>query len=96
MTSELSCHACSLGPLYESRGSGSLGPGSGERELVPWSGSELRSHLARFCTLGLHTPPLCGGYPSIWSYSPVGPVTEGPILENGRLSLGVVWSRVAA
>jgi hypothetical protein len=26
----------------------------------------------------------------------VGPGTWGPVLENGRTSLGVVWSRVAA
>jgi hypothetical protein len=56
-------------------GSGSLGADSRERELIPWSGPELCSHLARFRTLGLHTPPLCDGYPSIWSYSPVGLVT---------------------
>jgi hypothetical protein len=40
MTSELSSQAYSLGPLYESRGSGSLGAGSKERELVPWGGPE--------------------------------------------------------
>jgi hypothetical protein len=56
-------------------GSGSLGAGSGERELIPWSGPELYSRLVRFRTLGLHTLPLYDGYPSIWSYSPVGPVT---------------------
>jgi hypothetical protein len=44
----------------------------------------------------LHTPPLCDGHPSIWSYSPVGPTTWGPALENGHLSPGVVRSRVAA
>jgi hypothetical protein len=75
MTSELSSQACSLGPLCESRSVRQPGVGSRERELVPSSGLELRSHLARFRTLGLHTPPLCDGYPSIWSYSPVGPVT---------------------
>jgi hypothetical protein len=56
-------------------GSDSLGAGSREWELVPWRGPELCSRLARFHTLGLHTPPLCDGYPNIWSYSPVGPVT---------------------
>jgi hypothetical protein len=65
MTSELNSQACSLGPPAKARGSGSLGAGSRERELVPWSGPELRSRLARFHTLGLHTPPLCDGYPSI-------------------------------
>jgi hypothetical protein len=35
MTSELSSQACSLGPLYESRGSGNLGAGSRERVPVP-------------------------------------------------------------
>jgi hypothetical protein len=77
-------------------GSGSLGAGSGERELIPWSGPELCSRLARFRTLGLHTPPLCDEYPGIWSYSHVRPVTRSPVLENGRLSPGVVQSRVAA
>jgi hypothetical protein len=41
-------------------GSDSLGAGSGERELVPWSGLELCSRLARFHTereLGLHLFP---------------------------------------
>ena len=56
-------------------GSGSLGAGSGERELVPWSGPEQCSRLAWFRTLSLHAPPLCDGYPSIWNYSPVGPAT---------------------
>jgi hypothetical protein len=52
-----------------------VGDDSRERELVLWRGPELCSRLARVRTLGLHTPPLCDGYPSIWSYSPVGPVT---------------------
>jgi hypothetical protein len=69
MTSELSSQACSLGPLYESRGSGSLRAGSKEHELVPWGGPEQCSRLAWFCTQSLHTPPLCDGHPSIWSYS---------------------------
>jgi hypothetical protein len=51
MTSELSSQACSLGPLYESRGSDSLGAGSREWVLVPWGGSELCSRLAWFRTL---------------------------------------------
>jgi hypothetical protein len=46
MTSELSSHACSLGPLYESRGSGSLGAGSKEQELIPWGGPEQCGLLA--------------------------------------------------
>ena len=96
MTSELSSQACSLGPLYESRGSGSLGASSREWVLVPWGGPELCSRLAWFRTLSLHAPPLCDGYPSIWNYSPVGPGTWGPVLENGRTSPGVVRSRVAA
>jgi hypothetical protein len=58
-------------PSAKAGGFGSLGAGSGEREPVPWRGPELCSHLARFRTLGLHTPPLCDGYPSIWSYSTV-------------------------
>jgi hypothetical protein len=91
MTSKLNSQACRLGPLCESGRVRQPGAGSGERELVPWSGPELRSRLAQFRTLGLHTPPLCDGYPSIWSYSPV-----GPVLENGCLSHGVVQSRVAA
>jgi hypothetical protein len=74
-TFELSSQACSFGPLYEGRGSDSLGAGSKERELVPWGGPELCSRLAWFCTLSLHAPPICDEYPSIWSYSPVGPVT---------------------
>jgi hypothetical protein len=96
MISKLSSEACSLGPLYESRGSGSLGAGSKERELVPWGDPEQCSRLAWFCTQSLHTPPLCDGHPSIWSYSPVGPTTWGPVLENGYLSPGVVRNRVAA
>jgi hypothetical protein len=91
MTSELSSQVCSLGPPYESRGSGSLGASSREWVLVSWGGPELCSHLAWFRTLSLHAPPLCDGYPSIWNYSPV-----GPVLENGRTSPGVVRSRVAA
>jgi hypothetical protein len=78
------------------KGSGSLGADSGEWELVPWSGPELCSRLARFRNPGLHTPPLCDEYPSIWSYSPVRRVTWDLVLENGCLSPGVVWSRVAA
>jgi hypothetical protein len=46
MTSELSSQACSLGPLYESRGSGSLGTSSKEQEPVPWGGPELCGRLA--------------------------------------------------
>jgi hypothetical protein len=95
-TSELSSQACSLGPLYEGRGSGSLGASSKERELVPWGGLGLCSRLARFCTLSLHTPPPCDEYHSIWSYGLVGSTIWGPVLENGHLSPGVVWSRVAA
>jgi hypothetical protein len=72
MTSELSGQAYSLGPLYESRGSGSLGAGSKEQELVPWGGPELCSRLAWFRTQSLHTPPLCDGHPSIWSYKSCG------------------------
>jgi hypothetical protein len=49
-TSELSSQACSLGPLYESRGSGSLGTGSKEQELVPWGGPEQCGRLAWFHT----------------------------------------------
>jgi hypothetical protein len=96
MTSELSSQVCSLGPLYESRGSDSLGASSREWVLVPWGGPELCSCLAWFCTLSLHAPPLRDRYPSIWNYSPVGPRTWGPVLENGRTSPGVVSSRVAA
>jgi hypothetical protein len=54
-------------------GFGSLGASSKKRELVPWGGLELCSRLARFRTLSLDTPLLCNGYPSIWSYGPVGP-----------------------
>jgi hypothetical protein len=75
MTSELSSQACSLGPLYESRGSGSLGASSREWVLVPWGGLKLCSRLAWFRTLSLHAPPLCDRYPSIWNYSPMGPGT---------------------
>jgi hypothetical protein len=89
MTSELSNQACSLGPLYESRGSGGPGAGSKEQELVPWGGPEQCSRLAWFRTQSLHTPPLCDGHPSITT-------TWGPVLENGYLSPGVVRSRVAA
>jgi hypothetical protein len=96
MTSELSSQACSIGPLYESRGSGSLGASSREWVLVSWGGPELCSLLAWFRTLSLHAPPLCDGYPSIWNYSPVGPGTWGLVLKNGRTSPGVVRSRVAA
>jgi hypothetical protein len=53
MTSELSRQACSLGPLYESRGSGSLGASFGEWVLVSWDGPELCSRLAWFRTLSL-------------------------------------------
>jgi hypothetical protein len=45
-TSELSSQACSLGPLYESRGFGSLGTGSKEQELVQWGGPEQCGRLA--------------------------------------------------
>jgi hypothetical protein len=96
MTSELSSQVCSLGALYESRGSGSLGASSREWVRVPLGGPELCSRLVWFRTLSLHAPPLCDGYPSIWNYSPMGPGTWGPVLENGRTSLGVVRSRVAA
>jgi hypothetical protein len=96
MTSELSSQVCSLGPLYESRGSGSLGASSREWVLVSWVGPKLCSRLAWFHTLSLHAPPLCDGYPSIWNYSHVSPGTRGPVLENGRTSPGVVWSRIAA
>jgi hypothetical protein len=96
MTSELSSQACSLGHLYKSRGSNSLGAGSREWVLVPWGGPELCSRLAWFRTLILHAPPLCDGYPSIWNYRHVGSGTWGPVLENGRTSPGVVRSRVAA
>jgi hypothetical protein len=77
-------------------GSGSLGAGSKERKPVPWGGPKLCSCLVRFCTLSLHSPPLCDGYSSTWSYSPVGLTTRGPALENGHLSLGVVRGREAA
>jgi hypothetical protein len=50
LTSELSCQACSLGPLYESRWSGSLGTVSKEQELVPWGGLERCGRLAWFRT----------------------------------------------
>jgi hypothetical protein len=56
-------------------GSGSLGVGSREWVPIPWGGPELCSHLAWFCTLSLHAPPLCDRYLSIWNYSPVGPGT---------------------
>jgi hypothetical protein len=72
MTSELSSQPCSLGPLYESRGSGRLGVSSKEWVLVSWGVPELCSRLAWFRTLSLHAPPLCDQYPSIWNYSPVG------------------------
>jgi hypothetical protein len=75
MTSKLSSQACSLGPLYKGRGSGSLGNSSREWALVPWGGPELCSRLAWFRTLSLHAPPLCDGYPSIWNYSPMGLAT---------------------
>jgi hypothetical protein len=94
MTSKLSSQDCSLGPLYESRGSGSLGAGSRKWVLVSWGGPVLCSLLAWFRTLSLHAPPLCDGYPSIWNYSPVGPGTWGPVLENGRMSPWVIRSHV--
>jgi hypothetical protein len=50
MTFELSSQACSLGPLYESRGPDSLGIGSKEQEPVPWGGPELCGRLAWFHT----------------------------------------------
>jgi hypothetical protein len=96
MTSELSSQTYSLGPLYKSRGSGSLGAGSKEQELIPWGGPEQCSRLAWFRTQSLHTPSLCDEHPSTWSYSLVGPTTWGLALENGYLSPGVVRSRVAA
>jgi hypothetical protein len=96
MTSELSSQVCSLGPPYESRGSGSLGASSREWVLVSWGGPELCSHLAWFRTLSLHDPPLYDGYPSIWNYSSMGLGTWGPVLENGRTSPRVVRSREAA
>jgi hypothetical protein len=96
MTSALSSQACSLGPLYKSRGSGGLGASSRELVLVSWGGPELCSRLAWFRTLSLHAPPLCDGYPSIWNHSPVGPGTWGPVLENGCTSPRVVRSHVAA
>jgi hypothetical protein len=96
MTSELSSQACSLGPLYERGGVQQPGGSSREWVLVSWGGPELCSRLAWFRTLSLHAPPLCDGYPIIWNYSPVGPGTWGPVLENGRTSLGVVRSHVAA
>jgi hypothetical protein len=61
--------------IYESRGSGSLGAGSKEQELVPWGGPEQCSRLAWFRTQSMHTPPLCDGHPSIWNYSPAGLTT---------------------
>jgi hypothetical protein len=75
MTSELNSQAYSLGPLYESRRVRQPGAGSKEREPVPWGGPELYGRLTWFRTQSLHTPPLRDGYPSIWSYSPVGPTT---------------------
>jgi hypothetical protein len=75
MTSELSSQAYSLGPLCESRGSGSLGAGSKEQEFVPWGGLEQCSRLAWFRTQSLHTPPLYDEHPSIWNYSHVGLTT---------------------
>jgi hypothetical protein len=59
-----------------------------------WSGAVWP--LNWFRTQSPHTPPLCDGHPSIWSYSPMGPTTWGPALENGHLSPGVVWNRIAA
>jgi hypothetical protein len=59
-------------------------------------GPELCSRLAWFRTLSLHAPPLCDEYPSIWNYSPVGPVSWVPVLENGLMSPRVVRSYVAA
>jgi hypothetical protein len=96
MTSKLNSQACSLGPLYESGGVWQPGGQFYRRVLVSWGGPELCSRLAWFCTLSLHAPPLCDGYPSIWNYSPVGPGTRGQVLENGRTSPGVVRSLVAA
>jgi hypothetical protein len=88
MRSELSSQACSLGPLYESSGSGSLGASSREWVLVSWGGPELCRRLAWFHTLSMHAPPLYDGHPSIWNYSPVGPRIWGPVLENGRTTPG--------
>jgi hypothetical protein len=59
-----------------------------------WSGAVWSLSWIR--TQSLHTPPLCDGHPSIWSYNPVGPTTWGPALKNGHLSPRVVRSRVAA
>jgi hypothetical protein len=96
MTSELSRQACKIGPLYEGRGSDSLGASSREWVLIPCDGLELCSRLAWFRTQSLHAPPLCDMYPSIWNYSPVDPATWGSVLENGRMSPGVVRNCVAA
>jgi hypothetical protein len=85
MTSELSSQACSLGPRYCCRWSGNLRTSSREWALVSWRGLELCSRLAWFCTLSLHTPPLCNGHPSIWNCDPVGLDIRlgfpGPILQ---------------
>jgi hypothetical protein len=80
----------------KAEGSDGLEAGSKERELVPWGGPEQCGCLAWSRTVSLHSPPLYDEYPSIWSYSPVGPTTWGLALENGHLSPRVVRSRVAA
>jgi hypothetical protein len=96
MTSELSRPSLQFRTPLRKQGVRQPGASSREWVLVPWGGPELCSRLAWFRTLSLHAPPLCDRYPSIWNYSPVGPGTWGPALENGRTSPGVVRSRVAA
>jgi hypothetical protein len=73
MTPKLSSQTCSSGPLYCCRWYSNLGSSSREWTLVSWSGPEPCSYLAWFCTLSLHTPPLCNGCPSIWKCDPEGP-----------------------
>jgi hypothetical protein len=97
MTSELNNHACSLGPLCESRRARQPGGGSKEREHVPWGGPEPVWLLSlvpypKACTLHHFVT----GTLVLGAISPVGPATWGPKLENGHLSPGVVRSRVAA
>jgi hypothetical protein len=96
MTSKLSSQACSFGPSTKAGGLASLGQDLKNGYLSPGGGPELCSRLAWFHTLSLHAPPLYDQYLSIWNYSPVSPRTWGPVLENGRMSPGVVRSRVAA
>jgi hypothetical protein len=76
MTSELSSQVCSLGPLYENRGSGSLGASSREWVLISWGGPELCSRLVWSRTVSLHAPPLCDECPSIWNCDSGGPGTR--------------------